>query len=260
MHLHMHVHNALGCGIQAPVDGAAPGGTRGAIGGKPTIGGTVKTVPPTFEAHRVIIRCSRILSGVRGEYGRDVPVRDDLVLRATEGGLAEVYPAACPVGHDIGPGAYWASYSHYWGLRQLTCRTCFAVDPGAASWALIDPAYSQHTLATMDGRGLELVAIPPDAPARVGQIVLSLDSVTIGDVDVAYCADCRIAVLHHIRVDPPFRRRGLGRVLWSAALARAPRYAWSTTEITDAAALFWASVDVPRNLAWGRPAHCRHAS
>jgi GNAT superfamily N-acetyltransferase len=53
---------------------------------------------------------------------------------------------------------------------------------------------------------------------------------------VRMCAVDERGVIEQVRVDEDRRRHGVGTVLVTAALARGPGYAWSTTELENTAA------------------------
>lgn len=188
---------------------------------------------------------SKAKSGSQNEFGSLIPVRPHTGTN----------PARCPWGHDLAIGGRTGGYSHFYDLHDHHCRACRAAGrPGA--WATIDPA-RQATPDTATGDGLELVAIPPAQRAGVGQIEIHLRRAVLGDIDLSLCRVEQRAVIEHIRVDETYRRYGFGRVLVAAALARAPRYHWSSTEITtDHARAFWAAVAPP--IALGEPHWCSH--
>jgi hypothetical protein len=80
----------------------------------------------------------------------------------------------------------------------------------------------------------------------------------VGDAGLRVCGPRRRAALEHVRVDAEpvsYRRRGYGRVLVTAALARvpSPRYRWATTPLVDTVAVraFWAAVAFPGQLGDG---------
>jgi GNAT superfamily N-acetyltransferase len=102
-----------------------------------------------------------------------------------------------------------------------------------------------------------VVVSPPVARGGVGHLVLQVNRHPVGDIDLALCGPCQVGLIHHLRVDPEHRRRGYGRALLAAALARGPAYRWSTTAVDDTAVAraFWAAVADP-GLHLGHPSPC----
>lgn len=154
----------------------------------------------------------------------------------------------CLRGHDLTIGGSTSGWSHRYRLDTQSCSVCWALRDERASWCLADPA-RQYTVDNAPSGGLVLVRIPPDVRGGVGQLQLRMDSVPLADLDLAVCGPCRRAVLEHVRVDEPHRRRGYGRLLVSAALSLAPadRYRWSTTKVATnpVARAFWAGIAWP---------------
>jgi hypothetical protein len=104
-----------------------------------------------------------------------------------------------------------------------------------------------------------LVRVPPEVTAGPERIEIRVDDRVIGDVDLRVCPQCRVAVLTHVRVSQPYRRRGLATAAVRASLAYYPGYRWSTSPIddTDEARGFWHALTFwPRRL--GDPAYCQH--
>ncbi len=106
---------------------------------------------------------------------------------------------------------------------------------------------------------VELVAVAPVVPAGPERIELRLGGTAAGDLDLRACAACRIAVVDHVRVDPPFRRRGLATRLVRAALSARPGYRWSTSVLggTDEARGFWSALTEWPGTT-GIPEECAH--
>lgn len=78
---------------------------------------------------------------------------------------------------------------------------------------------------------VEIVRVPAAVPAGVTRLDVLLDGIPVGDLHVRLCAACQQGLIEHVRVDPPYRRRGLARRLVAAATADRPGYMWSTTVI-----------------------------
>lgn len=177
-----------------------------------------------------------------GEFGRAVPLYPLPELRR------------CPRGHRLDVAGVSRSYSHIYGRMQRTCRVCHELDPYTAAWCELDPA-RQVDQAQAIGSGLELVAFAPAGRGGVGRIAVHLDGHAWGDIHAAICAPCRRAVIEHVTTE--FPRRGIGRVLVSAALARGPHCRWSTTRLEDTATAraFW-SATAPHGLQLGQPTRC----
>lgn len=77
-----------------------------------------------------------------------------------------------------------------------------------------------------------LVTFPPDVAAGAGRIERHLDPYgVVADLDLTVCHACRLAVIEHVRTDPPHRRRGYGRELVTAAVGHGPGCDWSTTRV-----------------------------
>jgi hypothetical protein len=104
--------------------------------------------------------------------------------------------------------------------------------------------------------------VPASHPAGPERIELWLYSQTlVGDLDLRRCDQCKLAVLEHIRIDSPYRRRGLAARALHEVFAELRSYRWCTTEIDDtpAAQAFWSSIPWPgdaRDL--GQPHYCEH--
>ena len=92
-----------------------------------------------------------------------------------------------------------------------------------------------HSAHADDVADLELVAIPATAPAGPADLEIRLDGVIVGDLDFRVCVHCQLAVIEHIRIDPPYRRRGLATRAVQVILAEHPDYRWSTSLIDDTA-------------------------
>jgi len=87
-----------------------------------------------------------------------------------------------------------------------------------------------------------LVARAAALPGGLAWLILSVDGRPVADLSLRTCETCGIGVIEHVRVDPPWRRRGLACRLLTAALAGRESLRWSTTEVADSAAArgFWA--------------------
>lgn len=106
---------------------------------------------------------------------------------------------------------------------------------------------------------VELVALPAWWPAGVERIEICSGGRPVGDVDFRACADCRVAVLEQVRVDPPYRRRGWATRAVQAAVASRPGYRWATSALHDTveARAFWAALGWPEEDL-GVPVWCAH--
>lgn len=165
-------------------------------------------------------------------------------------------PYHCPWGHDMRIGGCNGSYSHFLATQTYSCDACRLAGRRDNGWVPIDPT-CQHPADAAPDAGIALVVVPPPQRAAVGQIQARINGVTIGDIDVSLCSVEERAVIEQVRVDDGFRRYGFGSLLVAAALARAPRYAWSTTTVTSPEArAFWAAVGEPTNI--GDPQWCSH--
>ncbi|WP_406693310.1 GNAT family N-acetyltransferase (plasmid) [Saccharopolyspora sp. ID03-671] len=78
---------------------------------------------------------------------------------------------------------------------------------------------------------VEIVHVPARVPAGIDRLDVLVDGVPVGDLLLRLCAPCRLGVIEHLRVDPPHRRRGLGRRLVAAAIEGRTDWTWSTTII-----------------------------
>ncbi len=179
------------------------------------------------------------------EYGSLMPV-----LPTTDTTLG----GSRPRGHDFDVARATIGYSQLYGTYTVSCEVCRELDHEHATWALVDP-FAQ---VAEPGQGLELVVTPPSTRGGLGQITLHVDRRSIADVDLMICGPCRRAVLEQIRVDQECQRRGFGRLLVAAALARAPidYYYWSTTSLNSSTETraFWSRV--PFSGALGEPNYC----
>ncbi|WP_165968438.1 GNAT family N-acetyltransferase [Saccharopolyspora elongata] len=106
---------------------------------------------------------------------------------------------------------------------------------------------------------VELVTIPAEQPAGLAVVEIREHGVTVGDADYRVCELCHLGVIEHVRVDPPFRRRGLATRAITKLLTDWPNYSWSTSPINDHRALcFWKSLDWPDPGTLGTPYACIH--
>lgn len=162
----------------------------------------------------------------------------------------------CPRGHRLDVAGVSRHYAHLLGLSTRSCTVCHESDPHTAAWCELDPT-RQVGADQASGSGLELVAFPPAARGGTGTIALQLDGQALGEIQVALCGPCRTGVI--ARVASERTRMGIGRVLVAAALARGPRFRWSTDPIPipDAGAVrgFWAAA-APEQLRLGDPLRC----
>ncbi|QWF85825.1 GNAT family N-acetyltransferase [Amycolatopsis sp. CA-230715] len=163
----------------------------------------------------------------------------------------------CPAGHRLGGDDSTGPVDAVYRLPTTTCSACRAAGDDRATWATIDPR-RVHTTAEAPAAGLVLVRHPPPSgyPAAPSSIALQLDGVTIGDIDIAVCDVDALGVVEHVRIDPGYRRRGLGRLLIAAAYTSAPTCDWSITAITPSAVDFWAAIH-PLGAATP-PRYCVH--
>ncbi|MEV0705114.1 GNAT family N-acetyltransferase [Saccharopolyspora sp. NPDC050389] len=106
---------------------------------------------------------------------------------------------------------------------------------------------------------VELVTIPAELPAGLAVVEIREHGVAVGDADYRVCEVCRLGVVEQVRVDPPFRRRGLATQVIIKLLADWPGCRWSTSPINAPGALcFWKSLDWPEPETLGSPVECAH--
>jgi predicted acetyltransferase len=88
---------------------------------------------------------------------------------------------------------------------------------------------------------IDLVQVPAALPTGLEYFEIRSDGEPVGSVDVRACPTCRIAVVIHIRVAEPYRRRGLATAALRAGMTSRPGYRWSTSPVedTDGARAFW---------------------
>lgn len=80
---------------------------------------------------------------------------------------------------------------------------------------------------------VRIVSVPARVPASVERLDVLVDDVPVGDLLRRVCELCEVAVIEHVRIDPPYRRKGLARLLVHAATVDYPCYSWSTTVIAN---------------------------
>jgi hypothetical protein len=106
---------------------------------------------------------------------------------------------------------------------------------------------------------VELVTLSAVHPAGPAVVEIREHGEIVGDVDFRVCHNCRLAVVEHVRVDPPQRRRRLATRAITYLLNNWPDYRWSTSPIDDHEALcFWKSLDWPEPETLGAPVECVH--
>ncbi|MEV5543275.1 GNAT family N-acetyltransferase [Saccharopolyspora shandongensis] len=106
---------------------------------------------------------------------------------------------------------------------------------------------------------VELVTFPAEQPAGLAVVEIREHGVIVGDADYRVCELCHLGVVEHVRVDPPFRRRGLATQAITKVLADWSGYRWSTSPINEHGALcFWKSLDWPEPETLGSPIECAH--
>jgi len=106
-------------------------------------------------------------------------------------------------------------YEHSDGM-SLRCSIRGGKGSLAEPWPLVKTE-RQVTETTAAGQGLELVVCLPLVFAGVGRLELRCHGREIGDIDFMLCAVDQCGIIEHVRVDPPHRRLGLGRILVAAA-------------------------------------------
>lgn len=104
---------------------------------------------------------------------------------------------------------------------------------------------------------VEFVPIPPEWPAGLERLEIRLDGVPVGEVDFRACTACQLAIVEHVRIDPPYRRRRLARQAVRLLLAGYPAHRWHTTAIQPEATGFWEALGWP-SATGGEPAWCGH--
>lgn len=150
-------------------------------------------------------------------------------------------PAQCPWGCRLVIGGMTRSWCQDYQSAEFLCLACRALNPEAGRWVQIDPAV-QVPEDRVDPTRLQLAVTPPAVRYGVGAIRLRLGSTIFGYVELTLCEVDRRAVLLGLEVEPAHRRRGAGRVLVAAAVARAAGYDWSTVPVgTDPVAVAFAA-------------------
>ncbi|MEV6903444.1 GNAT family N-acetyltransferase [Amycolatopsis sp. NPDC051372] len=164
----------------------------------------------------------------------------------------------CLNGHRLDVAGRNSSFDADLWLGTAACNLCYELRLPRASWAVVGLRFAHE--APPGRHYLRLVAHPPQVRAGVGQILLELHGTPLGDLGVRMCSVDERGVIEQVRVDDDCRRHGVGTVLVTAALARTPGYAWSTTalENTTAARAFWAAYRPAVPLQLGEPAYCSH--
>ncbi|MCI2420868.1 hypothetical protein MOQ72_25795 [Saccharopolyspora sp. K220] len=70
----------------------------------------------------------------------------------------------------------------------------------------------------------ELVLMPEEHPAGPAAVEIRLGGVIVGDVTFRVCRSCRLAVVEHVRVESPQRRRRLATLAINFLVSRWPDY------------------------------------
>jgi GNAT superfamily N-acetyltransferase len=128
----------------------------------------------------------------------------------------------------------------------------------AAPLALVDePAAANLGEPLFPGDQIRLVDVPPPINAGVAQVSIYCNGQLVGDLDIQTCPVCRIGVIHHLRITPSYRRRGLARLAVTTIIDRHPNHTWTTTTVArnPAAQAFWAAIGMPST---GSQATCPH--
>jgi GNAT superfamily N-acetyltransferase len=154
-------------------------------------------------------------------------------------------------------------YDHTMRLATSTCELCSTLRLPRASWFVIDHQPEQHprVLALRADNPVQLTPRAPRGRAGVGRIELSIRGTVWAYADMQLCGIERRGVLVHLAVDVPHRRRGLGRVLLDAALARGPGYTWSTVKFNEddvTLRAFRATAELPESVQMREPFFCSH--
>lgn len=165
----------------------------------------------------------------------------------------------CLNGHNLRTAGMNCGFDHAWWLSTTTCNSCRELEWPRPTWCELDHLHLAGEKPETNAE-LVLAARRPALLGGVGQLEVRLRGAAIADINVRMCHVDERGVIEQVRVDEPYRRRGLGVVLVQAALARGPSYRWSTTSVADSAAArsFWASRRIPAGLELSVPFWCSH--
>ncbi|HEY2041654.1 MAG TPA: GNAT family N-acetyltransferase [Jatrophihabitans sp.] len=169
----------------------------------------------------------------------------------------------CLNGHVCDVAGSSNGYDHTMRLATSTCELCRTLRLPRDSWFVIDHRPEQHpgVLALRADNPVQLTPRAPRVRGGVGRIELSVRGTVWAYVDVQLCGIERRGVLVYLAVDGPHRRRGLGRVLLDAALARGPGYTWSTVKFDEddvTLRAFRATAELPESVQVREPFFCSH--
>lgn len=169
--------------------------------------------------------------------------------------------AECLNGHRLDYAGVTHMFSHGLNTHATCCDLCAELHLDRHAWFAVDHTLVRRADEEVDPAvGIEFVIYPPEVPAGTGEIQLYFERKPVARVRLLMCRVERHGVLVHVEVKESYWRRRMASTLIACAVARGPRYHWSTVPVPNTAAVraFCASMTTQRELHIGQPHYCSH--